>query len=82
MAVTDTPFVAAGVNPSNFSQLVDIARYMPDNELDRYVKALRRHLAIIQAQAADSDPNLSFRWEGDNDDLEKILSEIEHEHLY
>ncbi len=81
MAVTDIPVVAAGSNPSNFSQLVDIARYMPDGELDRYVKALRRHLAIIQAKAADNDPGLSFRWEGDNDDLEKILSEIEHEHL-
>jgi hypothetical protein len=37
--------------------------------------------STIQAQAADNDSNLSFRWEGDNDDLEKILSEIEHEHL-
>jgi hypothetical protein len=39
-------------------------------------KGIRKDLVIIQAEAADSDPNLSFKWDGDSDNLKKILSEL------
>ncbi len=81
MAGIDNILTAPGNTPSNFSQLVDMARYMPDDELERYVKALRRHLALIQAVAADNDPNLVFTWQGSPEEIEKLISEIEHEHL-